>query len=175
MTKKMFVLLTTLLASTCLATPAVLAATDTSEARPLVMVEKTSSYRVVYDIQSDKMAAGISRGLYYARGLFEAFRKQGVEAGQVDVHLVLHGDAAAMLLVDETYQTAINDPFAVNPNAKIAQDLIDLGVSVEICHSAMRSKGWKPKDVLPNVTIVHDGYTRLIKLQNDGYAYIGGY
>jgi len=25
------------------------------------------------------------------------------------------------------------------------------------------------------VTIVHDGYTRLIKLQNDGYAYIGGY
>lgn len=175
MTKTMRILLTALLASTCLATPAAFAATTTSEARPLVMVEKSSRYRVVYDIQSDKLAAGISRGLYYARGLFEAFRKQGVEAGQVDVHLVLHGDAAAMLLIDETYQLAINDPFAVNPNAKIVQDLIDLGVSVEICHSAMRSKGWKPKDVLPNVTIVHDGYTRLIKLQNDGYAYIGGY
>jgi intracellular sulfur oxidation DsrE/DsrF family protein len=25
------------------------------------------------------------------------------------------------------------------------------------------------------VVIVHDGYTRLIKLQNDGYAYIGGF
>lgn len=163
------------LAATCVAAPASHAAPTPDQARPLVMVEKTGHYKVVYDIHSDDLAAGISRGLYYARGLFEAFRKQGVEAGQVDAHLVLHGDAAAMLLVDETYQLAINDPFAVNPNAKIVQDLVDLGVSVEICHSAMRSKGWKPKDVLPNVTIVHDGYTRLIKLQNDGYAYIGGY
>lgn len=168
-------LFTLLLAATCIAAPASHAASAQVEARPLVMVEKAGRYRVVYDIQSDKLAAGISRGLYYARGLFEAFRKQGVDAGQVDAHLVLHGDAAAMLLVDETYQLAINDPFAINPNAKIVQDLIDLGVSVEICHSAMRGKGWKPKDVLPGVTIVHDGYTRLIKLQNDGYAYIGGY
>ncbi len=168
-------LLALILAATCIAAPISHAASTQAEARPMVMVDKTGRYKVVYDIHSDELAAGISRGLYYARGLFEAFRKQGVEPGQVDVHLVLHGDAAAMLLIDETYQMAINDPFAVNPNAKIVQDLIDLGVSVEICHSAMRSKGWKPKDVLPNVTIVHDGYTRLIKLQNDGYAYIGGY
>jgi len=145
------------------------------EARPLVMVEKNARYRVVYDIHSNELSAGISRGLYYARGLFEAFRKQGVAASKVKVHLVLHGDAAVMLLNDETYQSAINDPFAVNPNAKIVQDLLDLGVSVEICHSAMKSKGWKPRDVLPGVAIVHDGYTRLIKLQNDGFAYIGGF
>lgn len=173
-------LLAALLTSTLLAAPAVHASPDSAadtvaQTRPLVMVEKNVRYKVVYDIHSNDQAAGISRGLYYARGLFEAFRKQGVEPAQVDAHLVLHGDAAAMLLIDETYQLAINDPFAINPNAKITQDLIDLGVSVEICHSAMRSKGWKPKDVLPNVTIVHDGYTRLIKLQNDGYAYIGGY
>jgi len=143
--------------------------------RPLVMVDKKAHYRAVYDIHSDEMAAGISRGLYYARGLYEAFRKQGVAAKQADVHLVLHGDAAVMLLNDDTYQQAVNDPFAINPNAKIVQDLLDLGVSVEICHSAMRSKGWKPENVLPGVTIVHDGYTRLVKLQNDGYAYIGGF
>lgn len=151
------------------------AASSQTETRQMVLVEKNARYRVVYDIHSDELAAGISKGLYYARGLFEAYRKQGVEATQVNVHLVLHGDAAVMLLKDETYQIAINDAFAVNPNAKIVQDLLDLGVSVEICHSAMKSKGWKFQDVLPGVTIVHDGYTRLIKLQNDGYAYIGGY
>lgn len=150
-------------------------AAESGDMRPMVKVEPGGHYRVVYDIHSDEIAAGISKGLYYARGLFEAFRKQGVAPGQVDAHLVLHGDAAVMLLKDETYQTATGDPFAVNPNAKIVQDLIDLGVSVEICHSAMKSKGWKPADVLPGVTIVHDGYTRLIKLQNDGYAYIGGF
>ena len=88
---------------------------------------------------------------------------------------MLHGEAAQFLLIDEAYQKAVNDPFAVNLNAKITQDLINLGVSVEICHSVMKSKGWKPEDVLPGVVIVHDGYTRLIKLQNDGYAYIGGF
>lgn len=170
-------LLTALLAATlCAISPAHAEnASAQEDPRQMVMVEKDGRYRVVYDIHSNELAAGISRGLYYARGLFEAFRKQGVEPSQVDAHLVLHGDAAVMLLKDETYQTAINDPFAVNPNAKIVQDLLDLGVSVEICHSAMRSKSWKFHDVLPGVTIVHDGYTRLVKLQNDGYAHIGGF
>jgi intracellular sulfur oxidation DsrE/DsrF family protein len=145
------------------------------EARKMLMVNKNARYRVVYDIHSDEIAAGISRGLYFARGLYEAFGKQGVPPGKIDAHLVLHGDAAKFLLIDDTYQTAVNDPFVVNPNDKVVQELLGLGVSVEICHSAMNANGWKARDVLPGVTIVHDGYTRLIKLQNDGYAYIGGF
>jgi intracellular sulfur oxidation DsrE/DsrF family protein len=152
---------------------------DTTSAQPntrqMVMVEKNRRYRVVYNIHSNDQVAGISKGLYYARGLLEAFRKQGVAPAQVDAHLVLHGEAAYMLLKDEPYQTVVNDAFAVNPNARIVQDLLQLGVSVEICHSAMKSNGWQFQDVLPGVTIVHDGYTRLVKLQNDGYAYIGGF
>lgn len=145
------------------------------EERPVVMVEQDAYYKVVYDIHSNDEAAGINRGLYYARGLVEAFGKQGVRPEQLDIHLVLHSDAIKSLLVDETWQEVSLDPFSINPNAKITQDLLDLGVKVEICHSAMRGKGWKAEDVLPGVTIVHDGYTRLVKLQNDGYALIGGF
>ena len=141
--------------------------------RPMLKVDPHGHYKVVYDVHSDEIAAGISKGLYYARGLIEAFGKQGVKPPQLDIHLVLHGEAAQFLLVDDTWQRIKGDPFAVNLNAKIVQDLIDLGVHVEICHSVMKSKGWTASDVLPGVTIVHDGYTRLIKLQNDGYAYIG--
>ena len=143
--------------------------------REMVKVDPRAHFRVVYDIHSDETSAGSSKGLYYARGLIEAYGKQGVEPAQLDIHLVLHGDAAQYLLIDDAYQKAVNDPFAVNLNAKITQDLLNLGVSVEICHSVMRAKGWAPADVLPGVMIVHDGYTRLIKLQNDGYAYIGGF
>lgn len=143
--------------------------------RTMVKVDPHAHYKVVYDIHSSEVAAGISKGLYYARGLIEAYRKQGVESKQLDMHLVLHGDAAQFLLVDETYRDVVGDSFAVNFNAKITQDLLGLGVSVEICHSVMRAKGWTADDVLPGVTIVHDGYTRLVKLQNDGYAYIGGF
>lgn len=155
--------------------PAAMAVTPAPEDRPLVRVDPQAHYRVVYDIHSDEATAGISRGLYYARGLIEAYHKQQVAPDQLDIHLVLHGDAAKFLLIEETYRMAIDDPFAANLNAAITQDLLDLGVSVEICHSTMRSMGWTAPDVLPGVTIVHDGYTRLIELQNDGYAYIGGF
>lgn len=148
---------------------------EAPDPRPMIKVDPGARYKAVYDIHSDETAAGVSKGLFYARGLIEAFGKQGVKPGQLDIHLVLHGEAAQFLLIDETYQKVVGDPFAVNLNAKITQDLLNLGVSVEICHSVMKSKGWRPSDVLPNVTIVHDGYTRLIKLQNDGYAYIGGF
>ena len=144
-------------------------------ARTLLNVDPHAHYKAVYDIHSADTAAGISKGLFYARGLIEAYRKQGVTPQQLDIHLILHGDAAQYLLVDTAYRDVVDDPFAVNLNAKITRDLLNLGVSVEICHSVMKSKGWTADDVLPGVTIVHDGYTRLIKLENDGYAYIGGF
>jgi len=143
--------------------------------RPMLKVDPNAHYRAVYDIHSDETVAGVSKGLYFARGLIEAYRKQGVAPPQLDIHLVLHGEAAKFLLIDDTYQMAVNDLFATNLNAGLTQALLDLGVRVEICHSAMKSMGWTSDDVLPGVTIVHDGYTRLINLQNDGYAYIGGF
>ncbi|MEW6120175.1 MAG: DsrE family protein [Pseudomonadota bacterium] len=152
----------------------VFAAPD-APARPMLKVDPQAHYMAAYDIHSDAIAAGISKGLYYARGLYEAFGKQGVQPSQLDIHLVLHGDAAQFLLTDAAWQRVREDPFAVNLNAKIVQDLLNLGVHVEICHSVMKARGWTPDDVLPGVTIVHDGYTRLVKLQNDGYAYIGGF
>ncbi len=155
--------------------PGALAAPPAPQERAILKVDPHALYRAVYDIHTGTTAAGVSRGLYYARGLIEAYRKQGVAPGQFDIHLVLHGDAAKFLLVDAAYQMAVNDLFATNLNAGITRDLLDLEVSVEICYSTMRSMGWTAADVLPGVTIVHDGYTRLISLQNDGNAYIGGF
>ncbi len=155
--------------------PACLTHAASPESRPIVKVEANARYKAVYDIHTAETAAGISKGLFYTRGLIEAFGKQGVKPAQLDIHLVLHGEAAQYMLLDGPYQKAVDDPFAVNYNAKITQDLLNLGVQVEICNSVMKAKGWKAEDILPDVTIVHDGYTRLIKLQNDGYAYIGGF
>ena len=62
---------------------------------------------------------------------------------------------------------------AVNLHARMPRDLLNPGVSVEICNSTLKSMGWTAADVLPEVAIAHDGYMRLIKLQNDGYGHIG--
>ncbi|MCL5059837.1 MAG: hypothetical protein M1449_04580 [Candidatus Thermoplasmatota archaeon] len=46
--------------------------------RAMVKVDPHARYKVVYDIHSAEIAAGVSKGLYYARGLIEAYGKQGV-------------------------------------------------------------------------------------------------
>ncbi|MFN3715202.1 MAG: hypothetical protein ACK4R8_00585 [Thiobacillus sp.] len=102
------------LCTLCLAAAPAPAGAQTPEPRPMVKVDPAARYKTVYDIHSGVLAAGISKGLYYARGLIEASGKQGVH--------------------------------------------------VEICHSVMRGRGWTADDVLPGVTVVHDGY-----------AYIGGF
>lgn len=150
------------------------APTDPFElAKPnVVSVTKRQNIRVAYDVKDDVWDAGIGKALYYVRGLLEAYKSMGVPPRQLRISAVLHGDAAYWLLNEQAYQHYRNDPFAFNPNEKVVQELLEHGVSVEICYSTMKSKGWTADDVLPGVTIVHDAYTRLIDLQQRGYAYI---
>jgi intracellular sulfur oxidation DsrE/DsrF family protein len=140
--------------------------------RPILQVEKRHDIKVVYDVKDDVWDAGIGKGLYYVRGLLESYKSMGVPLKELHISVVLHGSAAYWLLTDESYRQYKNDPFAVNPNDKVVHELLDHGVSVEICHLTMKGKGWVASDILPGVTLVHDAYTRLIDLQQRGYAYI---
>lgn len=142
----------------------------------LLRVNPQGHYKVVYDIHTDDTAAmGVNKGLYYVRGLLEAFAKQGVKTSQLDIHVVMHGEAAKFLLNDDRFQQVINDPFAVNINNHIVDELLKRSVHIEICHSTMKAEGWQADDLLPGVEMAHDGYTRIIQLQNEGYALISDF
>ena len=99
-------------------------------------------------------------------------RRSRLDPKQLKISIVLHGDTAYWLLNDQAYQQYKNDPFTYNPNAKVVEELLGHGVSVEICRVTMHAHGFVPEDLLPGVVIVHDAYTRLIDLQQRGYAYI---
>ena len=142
------------------------------EADPIVRVQVKENIRVVYDIKVDEWEAGVGKALYYVRGLYEAYAKQGVKPEELHVSLVLHGPTVYWLLDDAAYQRHTGDPFIVNPNRQTVEELIQFGASVEACNSTMKGKGWKPADLLPGVKAVHDGYSRLIDLQQRGYGYI---
>lgn len=167
-------LLLVLACSVCLSPPARAAEPDPFELpQPkVVTVEKRDGVRVAYDVKDDVWDAGIGKALYYARGLLQSYEAQGVPAKNLKVSIVIHGTPAYWLLNEGAYRQHRNDPFDFNPNEKIVQDLVELGVSVEICGSTMRSKGWTAADLLPGVSVVRDAYTRLIDLQQRGYAYI---
>ncbi|MDG4813494.1 DsrE family protein [Hydrogenovibrio sp. 3SP14C1] len=138
----------------------------------ILTVKNKQDIKVVYDINQNNIQAGIGKGLYYVRGLLQAYQKQGVSNKQLHISVVVHGAAAYWLLKDKPYQKFTGNPFDVNANKKVVQDLLGLGVSVEICHVTMKGYGWTAEDVLPGVKLVFDAYTRMIDLQQQGYAYI---
>ena len=143
-----------------------------SPQRPIMQIQNKQGIKAVYDARKDEWQAGIGKSLYYVRGLIESYKKQGVEPSKLDIHIVLHGPTAYWALKDEAFQTTQSDPFAVNTNAKIIHDLNALGVKVEVCNVTLRGYGWTHDMLLPDVKIVFDAYTRMIELQQEGYAYI---
>jgi intracellular sulfur oxidation DsrE/DsrF family protein len=170
----LIILMTTVVISAVLGLPDYAMAREGS-VDDIVNVAASKHYKAVYNIHEDAIDAGINRGLYYARGLLESYKQQGVKLDQLDIHLVVHGAAAYSLMNDKTYRVHTSDPFTVNPNAQVVEELLSAGVKVELCHITMTAHGWKVKNTLPGVTVVHDAYTRLIDLQNEGYANIGGF
>lgn len=139
--------------------------------RPIIGVEQKQSIRVAYEIKDDIWQAGVGKALFYLRGLFLAYDDLGVPPEAVHLSAVLHGPAAYWVLKDESY-SAHKNQLPGNPNKKVIDELISLGVSVEVCNASLKEHGWKPADVLPQVAVVHDAYTRLIDLQQRGYGYI---
>jgi len=161
------------LAAAALLVPAPLYADEFDPPPVQVMgVKKHPNIRVAYDVKDDTWDAGIGKGLYYVRGLLESYKALKFDPKNLKISVVLHGDAAYWLLNDQAYRYQKNDPFTYNPNTQVVAELIAHGASVEICHLTMQAKGFLPEDLLPGVIMVHDAYTRLIDLQQRGYAYI---
>jgi intracellular sulfur oxidation DsrE/DsrF family protein len=139
---------------------------------PILTVTQKKNIRVVYDIKDDVWDAGIGKGLYYARGLLEAYKSQGVSEKNIKISVVLHGPTVYWLLKEDVYRQHKHDEFDFNPHDRVLRELLAHGVSVEVCNLTLRGKGWTADDLMPGVTVVHDAYTRLIDLQQQGYAYI---
>lgn len=138
----------------------------------IIEIEKRQDIRVAYDVKDDVLDAGIGKALYYVRGLLESYQTMGVSPDKLHISIIMHGATVYWLLNDAAYQEYKRDPFDYNPNEQVVRELLAHGVSVEVCYSTMKGKNWAAEDLLPGVTIVHDAYTRLIDLQQSGYAYI---
>ena len=143
------------------------------EAKPSepVAVERRENIRVVYQIKDDDWLEGVGKGLAYLKKLVTAYRTMGVPAKEVHVSAVFHGNAGYWMLRDGLYEAHARKPGG-NPNQALIRELLDAGVSIELCAQTMREHSWKPEDVLPGVRIVVGAYPRVIDLELRGYAYI---
>jgi uncharacterized protein len=169
--KSFIFMATTLSALTLHITVHAESATATAQ-RTTFNIHERQNISVVYDVKDDIWEAGIGKALYFLNGLMGAYKSMGVPSDQLHISVIMHGATAYWLLNEAAYQNHKSDPFDYNPNEHVVQELLEKGVSIEICNATMIAKGWTEKDILPGVTIVHDAYSRLIDLQMRKYAYI---
>ena len=169
-----FILLVTAVTALALSNASHAGSIDASATTPRTTfnIHERQNISVVYDVKDDIWEAGVGKALFFLSGLMASYQSMGVSSDELHISVIMHGATAYWLLNEHAYQTHKGDPFDYNPNEHIVQSLLSSGVSVEICNSTMKAKGWTEDDIMPGVTIVHDAYSRLIDLQLRKYAYI---
>ena len=128
----------------------------------------------VCPIQMDKWdeKLGVGAGLADVRRVVEEYKAIGIRIEELHVSTVLHGPAAYWLLNDEPYRDAKGGAEGKNPNKAIIRELIENGVSMEMCGLTMKEHGWTKKDLLPDVKVVPAFYPRVIDLELQGYGLV---
>ena len=135
----------------------------------------TQGVRAVYQVSGDRWKQGLGRGLFYLRKLAKVYPSLGVAPDERSLVAVLHGAAGYWALDDRAYaawEGSRQERSAANPNKALIQELLAVGVRVELCASTMAQAGWTEDDLLAGVEVVPAAYPRVIDLQLQGYAHI---
>ncbi len=157
-------------AMVALSAPAV--AETGAEDRHITELARTSHICVAYELkQPVEMMQGDSQILVAVSSLIETYEDLGVDADNLEIHVVVHGDAAGMLLRDEAY-AALDRSSETNPHRQDLALLLHSEVSIEMCGNTIERMGWSEDDILPAVEIVPGAIVRLVDLQHRGCAYI---
>lgn len=126
----------------------------------------------VWEVNTDVWEVGVGAGLHYPSLLNAKYQSLGLKRGDYQISVVIHLAAGYWLLNDAAYQKHTGKSQS-NPNKELVAQLINDGVSVEICGVTMANNKWTAADLLPGVVILETGaYSRIIDLQKSGYSYI---
>jgi accessory colonization factor AcfC len=142
-----------------------------SDAAPVTL---DTDIAFVCPIQDDKWdeELGIGAGLAGLKKVVEQYKAIGIRTEELHVSAVVQGAAAYWLLNDEAYRDARGGAEGGNPNKAIIRELMENGVSLEMCGLTMKERGWTKKDLLPDVKVVPAFYPRVIDLELQGYSLV---
>lgn len=90
---------------------------------------------------------------------------------QGDIIAVFHGDAAYLVLNDETYN-ANRHVQTGNPYGKLIAGLMKQGVQIELCGATATANHWVNTNLLPGVKVDTNAMVRVTQLEQKGYTLI---
>jgi intracellular sulfur oxidation DsrE/DsrF family protein len=90
---------------------------------------------------------------------------------QGQVIVIFHGDAAYLVLNDETYN---KNRHATTGNRfkEALNGLMQKGVQLELCGATAKGNNWGNADLLPGVKVNVNAMVRLTQLEQEGYTLI---
>jgi intracellular sulfur oxidation DsrE/DsrF family protein len=88
-----------------------------------------------------------------------------------DIVMVFHGDAAYVILNDDTYN-ANRHVATGNPFKKALSGLMEKGVQLELCGATAKGNHWGNADLLPGVKVNVNAMVRVTQLEQQGYTLI---
>jgi hypothetical protein len=125
---------------------------------------------VVFDVTADVKPADVNKGLDRAARLLNLYGVAGLKAQDVQITIVLHGEATKSVLND----AACKQRFQVeqNPNLPLIRTLQQAGVEVLVCGQALNYKGFPDDEVADGIPIAAAALTVVVNRQTDGYSYV---
>jgi hypothetical protein len=108
-------------------------------------------------------------GLVRAATLLNLAGASGLKASDVEIVIVLHGDATTAALDDMAYKEMTGRE---HPHADAIKKLKAAGVQFLVCGQALARKGYEPKRVRGEVAVAASAVSAVVNLQARGFAYV---
>lgn len=138
--------------------------------RPKAVDQPKSGSKVVFDTTADSKAGEVNKGLDRAARLLNLYGVAGLNAKDVRITVVLHGEATKAALGQKAYAERFQ--VETNPNLILIRELQKVGVEVVVCGQALQYKGFSDNEVAEKLAIVASALTAVINRQADGYSYV---
>ena len=133
-----------------------------------VAIPEDATFRISYDVDSSAEPGGLNRTLVAAARFIDMHVDAGVPRGNIDLAVVVHGQAVFDVADAELY--AETHDGAEHANADLVAALIEEGVAIQVCGQSAVVYGVDNADLLPGVEMALSAMTAHALLQQDGYT-----
>lgn len=125
-------------------------------------------YRAVMDVADGPAdTTALNRGIESAARFLNMHAASGIAASDMELAVVLHGQAAKAALNNAAYRERYQSD---NPNDALLQALAEAGVNIYLCGQSASYGGIGVEELHANITMALSAMTVLTRLQVEGWA-----
>ena len=133
-------------------------------------LEPDKHYKVSMDVSATEDFSGsLNHRLESAARFLNMHARNGIDPGNIELAVVVHGAASRDLLTDDAYRARFDEP---NPNTALLAALHDAGVTIYLCGQTAVHRGLRAEDLNPAVSLALSAMTAHVRLQSEGFTLI---